>query len=158
MYRKISNSNLSYPDESKYWGLQNFHIVVLMTLINYWNSTIFKTLLHQITKLSRTYLVFKDFLGPGKMNSVYKDLCRPWLLFIFIIFCTHKCIIMKRTNIKVMATEFSTQILLVLTKKPLKNYKIIRKLFCINFMKLLYNMQKLKCNTWICCKSLASRT
>jgi len=40
----------------------------------------FKDVLHQIPKLSRTYSIFKDFSGPGKMSIFFKDfqeLSRP---------------------------------------------------------------------------------
>jgi len=36
--------------------------------MNYWNSNTFKTLFHQIPKLSRPYPVFKDLPCPGKMD------------------------------------------------------------------------------------------
>jgi len=45
-----------------------------MTMImKYSNSSTFKDLLHQIPKLSRTYSVFKDFPGPGKIDIFFKD-------------------------------------------------------------------------------------
>jgi len=43
----------------------------------YLDSRTFKDLLHQIPKLSRTYSIFKDFLGPGKMSIFFQGLSRP---------------------------------------------------------------------------------
>jgi len=36
-------------------------------------SRTFKDLLKQIPKLSRPYSVFKDFPGPGKLDTFFKD-------------------------------------------------------------------------------------
>jgi len=48
--------------------------------MKYSDSRTFKDLLHQIPKFSRPYSVFKDFPGPGKMTTFFKDfqgLSRP---------------------------------------------------------------------------------
>jgi len=46
-------------------------------IMKYSDSKTFKDLLHQIPKLSRPYSVFKDFPGPGKMTTFFKDFQGP---------------------------------------------------------------------------------
>jgi len=52
----------------------------MLGINDYCLSRTFKDLLHQIPKLSRTYSIFKDFPGPGKMSifsRTFKDFPCP---------------------------------------------------------------------------------
>ena len=48
-------------------------------IMKYSNSSTLKDLVHQIPKLPRTYSVFKDFPGPGKMANFFRTFNEVWL-------------------------------------------------------------------------------